>query len=133
MKRIEITDKDILEELKRFKKQGRSQQQRTRSHAILLSNGGKEINEIAVIFDVTQRTVYHWFEAWEQRGLDSVFRKKGDGRKPLLNADKHKEIIKKNIEENPHKPKKAYALTLDELHISISYKTFQRFLKKHLI
>ena len=27
--------------------------------AILLSNDGKEINEIADIFDVTQRTVYH--------------------------------------------------------------------------
>jgi len=133
MKKVKIKDKDILKELKRLKKQGTSQQQRIRSHAILLSSDGKEINEIAEIFDVTQRTVYHWFEAWYNRGIDSVFRKKGDGRKPLLNADKHKEIIRKNIEDNPHQPKKAYALTLDELNISISYKTFQRFLKKYSI
>ena len=133
MKKIEIKAQDTLKELRRLKKQGTSQQQRVRSHAILLSNNGKELNEIAEIFDVTERTVYHWFEAWTERGINSVFRKKGDGRKPLLNADKHKEIIKKNIEDNPHQPKKAYALTLDALDISVSYKTFQRFLKKHSI
>lgn len=133
MKRIKIEDKDILKELKTLKKRGTSQQQRIRSHAILLSSDGKEIDEIAEIFDVTKRTVYHWFEAWQERGIDSVFRKKGDGRKPLLNADIHKEIIQRNIENNPHQPKKAYALTLDEINIFISYKTFQRFLKKYSI
>ncbi len=61
-----------------------------------------------------------------------MHRKKGDGRKPLLTAELHKEIIKQHIDDYPHQPKKAYALTLKEINIEVSYETFKRFLKKYL-
>ena len=56
----------------------------------------------------------------------------GRGRKPKISTQKDKEIIKKHIEAYPNQPKKAYALTLKEINIDISYDTFKRFLKKHL-
>ena len=98
----------------------------------MLSNDGKNIKEIAKTFDVTDRTVYNWIKEWDKRGIESVYRRKGDGRKPLLTAKEHKEIIKRHIDNCPHQPKKAYALTLKEIDIKVSYKTFKRFLKKYL-
>ncbi len=129
---MKITDQKILDKLSELKKCGSSKQEHYRSHAILLSNDGKSVKEIAKIFDVTDRTVYNWIKEWDNRGLESVYRRKGDGRKPLLTAEDHKEIIKKHIDNYPHQPKKAYALTLKEINIKVSYKTFKRFLKKYL-
>ena len=131
MKKI-ITDQEILDKLAKLKKHGASKQERIRSHAILFLNNGKSKNEIAEIFDVTNRTIYHWIEEWNKRGIDSIYRRKGNGRKPLLTSNSHKEIIQKHIDNHPHQPKKAYALTLKEIDIKVSYKTFQRFLKKYL-
>ena len=131
MKKITITDQMVLEELAELKKDGKNQQERSRSHAIILSNNGKSIKEIAEIFDVKDRTVYYWIEEWYKRGIDSIYRKAGNGRKPLLTEKCHKDIIKKHIEDYPHQPKKAYALTLKDINIEVSYKTFKRFLKKY--
>jgi len=131
MKNI-IKNEEVEEQLKELRKRGLSKQSRTRSHAILLLNSGKNRKEIAEIFDVTSRTVYNWIKEWEKRGIDSIYRKKGDGRKPLLTEKCHKDIIKKHIEDYPHQPKKAYALTLKEINIKVSYDTFKRFLKKYL-
>ncbi len=132
MKDNNTIDQEILKELAELRKNGLSKQSRTRSHAILLLNSGKSKNEIAEIFDVTNRTVYNWIKEWKKRGMSSIYRKKGDGRKPLLTAKLHKEIIKKHIDDYPHQPKKAYALTLKEIRIEVSYETFKRFLKKNL-
>ncbi len=132
MKKTIITNQEILDKLTEIKKCGESKQESTRSHAILLLNKGKSKNEVAEIFDVTNRAVYYWIQEWEKRGIDSVYRRKGDGRKPLLTEKSHKGIIQKNIDNYPHQPKKAYALTLKEIDIEVSYKTFKRFLKKYL-
>ncbi len=130
--RIRLIDQEVLKELDKLRKNGLSKQARTRSHAILLLNNNKSKNEIAEIFDVTNRTVYNWIKEWKKRGLRSIYRKKGDGRKPLLTVELHKGIIKKHIDNYPHQPKKAYALTLKEIKIEVSYETFKRFLKKYL-
>ncbi|MEA1917418.1 MAG: helix-turn-helix domain-containing protein [Campylobacterota bacterium] len=133
MKKINIDDAEIIDKLKELKNFGTSKQERIRSHAVLLLSDGVKLSEIAKIFDVSDRMVYNWISEWNNLGLTSLKRKKGDGRKPLLNDKEDKELIQRLIEENPHQPKKAYALALEELKKSISYKTFQRFLKKHLI
>jgi len=128
---IEIKSQDMLKDLKRRVQQSKSQQERRRAHAIVLSHQGMGVKEIAKVFDVTERSVYLWFDAWEEQNIKSLIRKKGDGRKPLLKEDEHKEIIAGYIKEYPHQPKKAYALTVEELKIEVSYKTFRRFLKKY--
>lgn len=131
MIKISITDERVLKKLEELRKNGSTKQKRTRSHALLLLNNGKNKNEVAEIINVTNKTVYNWINDWNERGVDSLSRKKGDGRKPILTTQKHKEIIQNNITTYPHQPKKAYALTLKEIDIAFSYSTFKRFLKKY--
>ena len=128
-----ITDLRVIEKLRIIKKSGKTAQERVRAHAILLSNDGKKSQEIADIFEVTQRTVFHWFKDYKVDGISSLKCSDGRGRKRLLNKDEHLEVIKGYIEEYPHQPKKAYVMTMEKLEIKMSYMTFKRFLKKNLI
>ncbi len=130
---MKITDTQIIEQLTHLKNHGKTKQERVRSHAILLSNDGKTAKELAEIFSVAQRSVFQWFRDFKERSIESLSCQSGRGRKTLLNDEDHKVIIKKYIELCPHQPKQAYALTMEELKIEMSYKTFKRFLKKHSI
>ena len=84
--------------------------------------------KIANIFDVTQRTVFQWFKDYKELGIGSLTQQVGRGRKTKLSVEKDLKIVKKHIEAHPHQPKRAYALTLEEIDIKISYNTFKRFL-----
>jgi len=130
---MKIEDIKILENLLVISKNGKSKQERVRAHALILSNDGMKSQEIANIFDVTQRTVFQWFKDYKEMGLNSLSQQVGRGRKTKLSVEKDLEIVKKHIEAHPHQPKRAYALTLEEIDIKISYNTFKRFLKKHSI
>jgi len=130
---MKISDEKIIHRLLEISKNGNSKQERIRAHALVLSNDGKKSQEIATIFDVTQRTVFQWFKDFKEMGLDSLAQQRGRGRKTKLSVEKDLEIVKKNIEAHPHQPKKAYALTLEEIDTKVSYNTFKRFLKKHSI
>jgi len=130
---MKITETKILKELKEIKKNGKSAQERIRAQGILLSNDGKKSQEVADFFEVTQRTVFQWFKDFKEDGIKSLRCSDGRGRKRLLNTDEHLKIIQKNIKNNPHQPKKAFALTVDEIGINMSYETFKRFLKRNLI
>ncbi len=130
-RQIVISDEETIEILHRAMVEGKSKQERRRSHALILSDGGMGIREIASSLDVSERSVYLWLNAWDERGLKSLLRKKGDGRRPLLKVDEHKAIIAEHMRQYPHQPKKAYKLTLESTQIEVSYKTFYRFLKKH--
>lgn len=124
--------KDILKRLK-ILKDSQCKKERVHSHAILLLNNGREIKEVAEIFDVTERSVYKWIKAFKDEGVSSISRKSGAGRKSILNQTSDKKIIKEQIDRYPHQPKKAYVMSLEKLTSKMSYKTFQRFLKKHSI
>lgn len=130
---MKITDDQIIKQLTQLKNHGETKQERTRSHAILLSNDGKSNSELAIIFTVALRTIFQWFEDFREKGIESLSIQAGRGRKTLLNGEDHKEVIKKLIEDYPHQPKVAYAMTLEQLQIKMSYETFKRFLKKHSI
>lgn len=130
---MKIENKEILQILIKTSKNGKTKQERIRSHALVLSHRGKKSHEIAAIFDVTQRTVFQWFKDFKEQGLASLAQQKGRGRKQKLSIDRDLTIIKKHIENTPHQPKKAYALTLQEIDAKVSYNTFKRFLKKHSI
>ena len=123
---------DILEKLKKLKN-SQCKKERIHSHALLLLNNGKEIKEVAEIFDVTERSVYKWIKAFKNEGISSISRKSGAGRKAILNTSSDKKIIEQLINLYPHQPKKVYAMSLEKLTSTMSYKTFQRFLKKHSI
>ena len=130
---MKIEDKKILRILIETSKNGKTKQERIRAHALILSNEGKKSHEIATIFDVTQRSVFQWFKDFKEMGLDSLVQQKGRGRKTKLSVEKDLEIVKKHIEACPHQPKKAYAQTLEDIDVKVSYNTFKSFLKKHSI
>jgi len=127
---MKIEDIEKLQKLLELSKNGKSKQERIRAHAIILSNDGRKSHEIATIFDVTQRTIFQWFKDFKELGLDSLIIQSGRGRKNKLSKEKDLEIIQKHIEDYPHQPKKAYALTLEEIDIKICYNTYKKFLKK---
>lgn len=128
---MRIKDEAILQKLLEISKNGKSKQERIRAHALVLSNEGQKSHEIATIFDVTGRTVFQWFKDFKEHGLNSLAQQSGRGRKNKLSQDKDLEIVKKYIEEYPHQPRKAYALTLEEIEIKVCYNTYKSFLKKH--
>ena len=128
---MEITE-DILKKLKKLKN-SQCKKERIHSHALLLLNNGRDIKEVAEIFDVTERSIYKWIKAFKNEGISSISRKSGAGRKSILNKSSDKKIIEEQISLYPHQPKKAYAMSLEKLPSKMSYKTFQRFLKKHSI
>jgi len=129
---MKITDTDILKELTSIKNTGKSKQERQRAHALLLSNNGVIKDEIAKIFGVSQRSVFGWLKAYKEQGISSLKCQTGRGRKLLINTQEDAEIVAKNIKLFPHQPKKAFALTVKETGIDMSYDTFKYFLKKHL-
>lgn len=128
---MRIEDEKILQKLSEISKNGKSKQERVRAHALVLSNDGRKSQELASIFTVTQRTIFQWFRDFKKLGLDSLAQQSGRGRKSLLSKEKDLEIVKKYIEAYPHQPKKAYALTLEELDTKICYNTYKSFLKKN--
>jgi len=128
---MKITE-DKLKKLTELKN-SKCKKERIHSHAILLLYNGRDIKDVSEIFNVTERSVYKWIKAFKEEGILSISRKSGAGRKAILNTDSDKRIIKEQINLYPHQPKKAYATTLEKLSSKISYKTFQRFLKKHSI
>ncbi len=127
---MRIENKEILKQLMAIRDNGESKQERNRAHAILLSHNNIHIDEIAKILDVTTRSVFGWFQAFKDHEIESLKCKSGRGRKALLNVDEHKEIIERHIKNHPHQPKKAFALSVDEIGIKISYSTFKLFFKK---
>ena len=124
--------KDILEKLKELK-DSECKKERVHSHALLLLNSGRDIKEVAEIFDVTERSIYNWIKKFNNDGISSVSRKAGAGRKAILNETSDKKVIEEQINLYPHQPRKAYAMTIEKLSIQMSYKTFKRFLKKYSI
>ena len=130
---MKITDERILKQLIDTRDNGKTKLERTRAGAIILSNNDIHLNDIATIYNVTTRSVFGWFKDFKDAGISSLTCKKGRGRKSLLDVDKHKSIIEKHIENHPHQPKTAFALTVDEIGIKMSYDTFKLFLKKHSI
>ena len=130
---MKIEDAKILEKLSKISKNGKSKQERIRAHALILSNDGKKSQELATIFDVSQRTIFQWFKDFKEIGLDSLVQQSGRGRKSKLSKEKDLSIVQKHIEAYPHQPKKAYALTLEEIDTTVCYNTYKSFLKKYSI
>lgn len=115
--------------LTRIYKQSSRHESRQRAHCILLSHKGFTISELVDILGVHLNTIYNWLNGWEKRGLLSLFRNKGQGRRNKLGGISVKIIIEL-IERYPNKLKKV-ALELNKRYgIQVSVRTIIRHLKK---
>ena len=123
-------EKSSLEEGYKY---GKSPVTRRTCQAILLSNKGQTVQELATLYEVKTRTVYEWFNNWEKAGIEGLIMKPGRGRKPKLKSEntEHVEKIKKLVENKPQRLKDVVQEIATDLGIKISKKTLKRFLKKN--
>jgi len=70
--------------LRRCYKESQHHRVRQRAHCILLSFSGKTTTELMHIFAVERLTIYHWFDAWEQRRFVGLYDHGKCGRPPKL-------------------------------------------------
>lgn len=105
---------------------------RRRCHMLLLSNRGKTVNEIASLLEVSRQTVHLCFRLYQNGGIDSLRRKKGGGRPPIIKVENQAEIdrIKEIVENHPQQVKAAIPVIEKEFGFSPTVVTLKRFLKK---
>lgn len=71
---------------------------RVRFKALLLSDAGRQVKDIA-LFSVTRtRSIYTWMDNWETYGVAGLMIKKGRGVKPKLDLEEKElvELVKKS-------------------------------------
>ena len=98
MKYIALND-TIIEKLQAVVKTDTRHKSRTRAQAFLLNAQGIKIPEIAKILNVSQRTLYRWFDRFDKKNLNSIHELEGRGRKPLLNIQEHAVSVKIHIKK----------------------------------
>ena len=100
MRYINNLDTIIINELDKIVKEDRHYKSRYRAQAILLSNEGKEVKEIADIFNCNIRTIYRWFDRFEESKTEGVFELKGRGRKAVLRIENDEKKVKEYLKKN---------------------------------
>lgn len=127
MRYIELTETESRE-LSYLYKNSPYVVERKRSHCLLLSSSGKNINELCSIFQVSRLTVTNWFNRWESDKKAGVLLRAGRGRKKKL-ADLDIELIKEYVQAHCRNLNAVVALLKEKHGIRVSKKTLQRFLK----
>jgi transposase len=87
---IESLSEEQEEQLQRLRDTGRTKRIRHRAHAILLSHGGKQIQEIAEIFQVDRNTVSAWLDRWDAQGIEGLADRPHTGAPPKLSESEQK-------------------------------------------
>ena len=103
MRYITKLDNETIKELEKIVKEDKHYKSRYRAQAILLSNQGKNVNELANIFGCKIRTIYRWFDRFEEKRVEGVFELKGRGRKPILTIENDAKKIKEYIKKTQYK------------------------------
>jgi transposase len=122
---LEEAEKTTLQE---GHKNGKTKAFQSRCHCLLLSSEAYEVKELAVIFRVSEITVYSWFKRWETSGICGIRDKEGRGRKPILQAEDLGQI-KQTVRANAQRLRIAREKLKAELGREFSTKTLKRFLK----
>jgi transposase len=73
-----------IDKLESVLKQEVKYRPRLRAQAILLSNKGMAVKEIAKAMNQKLETVYDWFSRFRDNGINGLYDKKGRGRKPKI-------------------------------------------------
>ena len=114
--------------LQRIYRQSRHHQVRQRAHCILLRTQGYGIAQLLEIFLVSRKTLYNWFNSWEERGLVRLYNQPGRGRKATFNPEQI-EQIRVWTQQYTRQLKQVVAKVQEQWDISVSPKTIKRVLK----
>lgn len=114
--------------LERLYRQSRHHQVRQRAHCILLRSQGCTIAQLMNIFQVSRKTIYNWFNAWEERAFVGLYNRPGRGRKPIFDSAQQ-EQIRVWVEQYPRQLKQVVQKIKDTWGLTVSTKTIKRILK----
>lgn len=112
-------------------KNGSKFQFRNRCQCLVFSHQGRTVSELAQFFEVSQITIYGWFDRWENNGIVGLMNKSGQGRKPILSLQNpaHIESVKAAVGRNAQTLKAVVAELESTLESEMSVDTVKRFLK----
>ena len=125
MRYVAPLSKNEIKNLMNIKTYDSSARARDRAHAVILSDEGYRMNDIADILGVGRDTVSSWLDAWEKSSYEGLHDKPRSGRPSTL-TEEEKKIAEKLTEENPRSPKKVIQLLYDMTGKTISLRTFRR-------
>lgn len=100
-----------------------------RCHMILLKGEGRSSQEVADLLRTNHVSVSNWLIRYEEKGIDGLKTKKGQGRKPILNKETDKLKIKNQVKKERQRLKNAKDEIEKELGKEFSMRTLKRFLK----
>ena len=128
---IENLTAEQKQELEQGYKYGSSHDFRIRCYSILLSNQGKSIPEIRELLQVTNQSIYAWFNRWESAGIEGLKIRSGRGRKRKLDIDNaaHQEVVKQALKKENRSAKQLRQEIESQLGQPISDSTMRNFLK----
>ena len=101
---------------------------RSRSQALLLSNRGYTVKELARLYQVRTRTIYEWFSRWQSLGVVGLCITKGRGRKATLQTQ-HTPLVEEMLTLDCQDLKQASVSLSEILAAPISKGQLKRFLK----
>ena len=104
---------------------------RNRCQCLILSHQGSTVAQLAKLFEISEITVYSWFDRWETKGLSGLMNRPGRGRKAILSLQNstHVKSVKAAALKNPQSVKQVVAELQTVLETEMSTDTVKRFLK----
>ncbi len=114
--------------LQRLYRQSRHHQVRQRAHCILLSCQDYSMAQLMEIFSVSRKTLYNWFNNWNEQGVVGLYRRPGQGRKKTFNPEQV-EQIREWVQQHPRQLKQVVAQIQQEWGMTTSTQTIKRVLK----
>ncbi len=115
----------LLARIYRYSRNRRASQ---RAHCLRLRSQGKKNDELRAIFLVSEKTLYNWFNAWDARGLLSLYDRRGRGRKSKL-TDAQKAEVKQWVADSPRQLKPVIKQIKATWNITVSIDTLKRVLQ----
>jgi transposase len=100
-----------------------------------MSADGYKVSAIAGLFKVRSRTIYTWFDRWEEMGIAGLMILPGRGIKsPLDKADDQQvKQIRKAIQLNPQNLYQVCEELSQTLGFKVTKNMLKRFIKKNLV
>lgn len=113
-------------------KNGLAHHYRNRCQCILLSFEGNSVSDLCQFYEVSQLTIYNWFNRWESQGIEGLKIRSGRGRKRKLDFDNsdHVKQVKKSLKVENRNLNQLKNDLETELKLEISKSSLRRFLKK---
>lgn len=104
---------------------------RIRAHAVLLSDTGFKLTEIASIYNICRQTAATWLHAWKDRGLCALFNMPRSGRPRILCNEAEADVITR-VNQSPRSLKKVLAELTASLDLTVnpSLSTLKRICKR---